>query len=59
MVKALLLGKQCFELAEVNISADQSSNFNGVDYLVDINSGYRAKLIVVQYVLLNQLRKLE
>jgi hypothetical protein len=59
VVDTPLLGKRRFKLAAVNISVDQSFEFDGVDYLVEIDSGNMAKLIVGQYVLLNQLRKLE
>lgn len=51
-----LIGKQRFESNEVEISVDQSFEYEGIDYLVEVDSGNMAKLLVGQYVLLNQLR---
>lgn len=51
-----LLGKQRFVSGEVEISVDQSFEHDEKDYLVEIDSGNMAKLLVGQYVLLNQLR---
>ena len=53
----VLTGKQRFASGKVQISVDQSFEFNGTDYLVEVDSGNMAKLLVGQYVLLNQLRK--
>ncbi|MBD3816904.1 MAG: hypothetical protein IE913_10775 [Halothiobacillus sp.] len=50
-----LLGKQRFVSGEVEISVDQSFEHDGKEYLVEIDSGNMAKLLVGQYVLLNQL----
>jgi len=54
-----LLGKRRFVLREVEISVDQSFEHDGKDYLIEIDSGNMAKLLVGQYVLLNQLRILK
>lgn len=51
-----LLGKRHFASGQVEISVDQSFEYDGRDYLVEIDSGNTAKLLVGQYVLLNQLR---
>lgn len=51
-----LLGKQRFVSGEVEISVDQSFRHDGMDYLVEIDSGNMAKLLVGQYVLVNRLR---
>ncbi|WP_199054197.1 hypothetical protein [Aquitalea sp. ASV15] len=50
-----LTGKQRFTIKDVEISADQSLTDNGIHYLVEVDSGNMAKLLVGQYVLLNQL----
>ena len=52
-----LLGKRRFGSGNVNISVDQSILHQGIEYLVEIDSGNMAKLLVGQYVLLNQLYK--
>lgn len=53
------LGKRRFlgEGEDVEISVDESMCFNGVNYLIEIDSGNMAKLLVGQYVLLNELHK--
>lgn len=50
-----LLGKKRFKSGEVEISVDQFFEYGGKDYLVEVDSGNMAKLLVGQYVLLNQL----
>jgi hypothetical protein len=50
-----LLGKKVFHINEVTISVDESFKNNDIEYLVEIDSGNMAKLIVGQYVLLNEL----
>jgi len=50
-----LLGKKRFVLDEVEITVDQSFEYEGNDYLVEIDSANMAKLLVGQYVLLNLL----
>ncbi len=50
-----LSGKQRFTLDNVEISADQSLTHNGISYLIEIDSANMAKLLVGQYVLINQL----
>lgn len=54
----ILTGKKRFALGEVEISVDQSFEYEGKEYLVEVDSANMAKLIVGQYVLLNQLHKL-
>lgn len=50
-----LLGKRRFATGDVNISVDESLLHKGTEYLVEVDSGNMAKLLVGQYVLLNQL----
>lgn len=50
-----LLGKRRFAVGDVEISVDESLEYKGVEYLVEIDSANMAKLLVGQYVLLNQL----
>jgi hypothetical protein len=50
-----LLGKRRYVRGEVEISVDQSFSYDGVEYLVEIDSANMAKLLTGQYVLLNQL----
>lgn len=50
-----LLGKRRFAAGDVSISVDESLLHKGTEYLVEIDSGNMAKLLVGQYVLLNQL----
>lgn len=50
-----LLGKRRFTSGEVEISVDQSLDYAGTEYLIEIDSANMAKLLVGQYVLLNQL----
>lgn len=50
-----LKGKHRFSNGEVEISVDESLIQNGITYLIEIDSGNMAKLIVGQYVLLNEL----
>jgi lipopolysaccharide biosynthesis protein len=50
-----LLGKRRFVVGDVEISVDQSFEYNGTEYLIEIDSANMAKLLVGQYVLLNQL----
>lgn len=50
-----LLGKRRFASGEVEISVDQSLEHNGTEYLIEIDSANMAKVLVGQYVLLNQL----
>ena len=51
-----LLGKRRFWTGAVEISVDQSFADEGIEYLVEIDSANMAKLLVGQYVLLNQVR---
>ena len=53
-----LTGKQHYELSGIKISVDQSFEHEGKEFLVEIDSGNMAKLLVGQYVLVNQLRLL-
>ncbi len=53
---AALLGKRRFVGENVEISVDDHFSSNGVQYLVEIDSGNMAKLLVGQYVLLDALR---
>lgn len=48
-------GKKRFIQDDVEISVDQSIEFNGQTFLFEVDSGNYAKLIVGQYVLLNLL----
>lgn len=52
---ACLLGKRRFVAGEVEISVDTSLEHDGTEYLIEIDSANMAKLLVGQYVLLNQL----
>lgn len=52
---ATLDGKQSFKQGEVKISVDESFTHNDRQYLIEIDSGNMAKVLVGQYVLLNQL----
>jgi hypothetical protein len=51
-----LLGKRRFESDYTEISVDQSFEYEGTEFLVEVDSANMAKLLVGQYVLLNQLR---
>ena len=51
-----LLGKKRYESQNVEISVDESFEHGGKQFLVEIDSANIAKLLVGQYVLLNQLR---
>lgn len=53
---AALQGKRRFAGENVEISVDEHFSSNGVEYLVEIDSGNMAKLLVGQYVLLDALR---
>jgi len=55
--KTPLLGKKRYKLHDVEISVDDSFEYDGMDVLVEIDSGNMAKLLVGQYMLLNCLRK--
>jgi hypothetical protein len=50
-----LLGKRRFVDGDVEISVDQCIEHAGTRYLIEIDSANMAKLLVGQYVLLNQL----
>lgn len=50
-----LQGKRRFVSGNVEISVDQSLLYEDREYLIEIDSGNMAKLLVGQYVLLNQL----
>ncbi|QHF52454.1 MULTISPECIES: hypothetical protein [unclassified Pseudomonas] len=50
-----LLGKRKFVCGNVQISVDESLEHDGIEYLIEIDSANMAKLLVGQYVLLNQL----
>jgi hypothetical protein len=52
-----LLGKRYFSSGKVKISVDQSLEYGGISYLIEIDSQNIAKLLVGQYVLLNELYK--
>jgi len=52
---AKLLGKRRFSAGDVEISVDESLEYRGIEYLIEVDSGNMAKLLVGQYVLLNQL----
>jgi hypothetical protein len=52
-----LLGKRRFSAGDVEISVDESLEYKGTEYLIEIDSANMAKLLVGQYVLLNQLHK--
>lgn len=52
-----LRGKRRFSSGEVEISVDQSLEHDGICYLIEIDSQNIAKLLVGQYVLLNELCK--
>lgn len=51
----ILEGKRCFKQGNVQISVDESFTYQDRQYLIEIDSGNMAKLLVGQYVLLNQL----
>jgi hypothetical protein len=51
----LFLGKRRFSQGNVEISVDDSFTHDGTNYLLEVDSGNMAKLLVGQYVLLNQL----
>lgn len=53
-----LTGKQRYKQPGIEISVDQSFEHEGKEFLVEIDSGNMAKLLVGQYVLVNQLRLL-
>jgi hypothetical protein len=53
-----LRGKRRFTSDGVAISVDESLEHEGRNYLIEIDSGNMAKLLVGQYVLLNQLHPL-
>lgn len=48
-----LLGKRRFASGGVQISVDESFESAGIEYLIEVDSGNMAKLLVGQYVLLN------
>lgn len=50
-----LQGKRRFVRGDVEISVDESFTHNGRQYYVEIDSANMAKLLVGQYVLLNEL----
>jgi hypothetical protein len=50
-----LLGKRRFSAGDVEISVDESLEYRGVEYLIEVDSANMAKLLVGQYVLLNVL----
>lgn len=52
---AQLLGKRQFAEENVRISVDQSFTYKDTTYLIEVDSGNMAKLLVGQYILLNQL----
>jgi hypothetical protein len=52
-----LLGKRRFWDGDVEISVDESLKYQDTEYLIEIDSANMAKLLVGQYVLLNQLHK--
>jgi len=52
-----LLGKVKRTQGNISISVDQSIIHNGTNYWIEIDSGNIPKLLVGQYVLLNQLKK--
>ena len=51
----VLSGKRRFQTENVEISTDESFRHNGVNYLVEVDSGNMAKVLVGQYVLINAL----
>ena|ERR1700685_3919223 len=51
-------GKRRFASENVQISTDESFEYDGVTYLLEVDSGNIAKLLVGQYVLLNALHEL-
>ena len=51
----VLSGKRRFQTENVEISTDESFTDNGVNYLVEVDSGNMAKVLVGQYVLINAL----
>lgn len=50
-----LEGRRCFKQGSVQISVDESLTHKDTQYLIEIDSGNMAKLLVGQYVLLNEL----
>lgn len=52
----VLSGKRRFQTENVEISTDESFTYNGVNYLVEVDSGNMAKVLVGQYVLINALQ---
>lgn len=50
-----LRGKRRFKNGNVVISVDQCFQHGGTEYLLEVDSGNMAKLLVGQYVLLNEL----
>ncbi|MCA3215532.1 MAG: hypothetical protein ING39_08940 [Burkholderiales bacterium] len=50
-----LNGKRRYTQGNVQISVDQSFTYDGTTYLVEVDSGNMAKLLVGQYILLNHL----
>ena len=54
-----LSGKCRFHTGNVEISTDESFTYNGVNYLVEVDSGNMAKVLVGQYVLINALQNNE
>ena len=53
--KVKLNGKKRYLNNSVSISVDESFIFDGIEYLIEIDSGNMAKLLVGQYILLNEL----
>ncbi|MCA0894028.1 hypothetical protein [Microbulbifer agarilyticus] len=53
--KGILNGKRSFKKTNVSISVDNSLHNGNSEILIEIDSGNMAKLLVGQYVLLNQL----
>lgn len=51
-----LLGKRRYKANGVEISVDESFEYADCEILVEIDSGNMAKLLVGQYMLLNNLR---
>ena len=53
--KDILKGKAVYKSANVSISADNNFSINNKHYLIEIDSGNMAKLLVGQYTLLSKL----
>ncbi len=51
----ILKGKAVYKSVDVSISADNNFSLNNKHYLIEIDSGNMAKLLVGQYVLLSKL----